>query len=380
MVERAGHMHMLLKVVLVVGLLFTGVGCSGESVARKRDLLVFALDYHNVSSSNQGEVAWADFDSLRAQYPMLADRIERGEVIVVWDAVLDAQSEEVMAYEKQVSASSGLVVLCNAEVRKVTAADFKQMKLAATTTIPFQTAEQVAFTGHNPDDEASYVRIMGIRGLRMDLPDEMEWSEAQTGFVEPNADFIVQATSLPGLNLRGAMRIAHKVMRSRNVDTANLREVSNTSFQGRLIEFESEGLHQELLVLSDESKTRSVMISAISKSGSESAKRTRALMLTVDWQPDYLPDFTVDSAARDKLQSALEFAMEDGLRKAYITLQYPIMDLTISTQIPRESTVMKFGTARIALNPTSAFEVNRHELVWMTDSDGKEGFAMRRRQ
>lgn len=39
----------------------------------------------------------------------------------------------------------------------------------------------------------------GTRGLRMDLPDEMEWSEAPSGFAEPNADFIVQATSLSGL-------------------------------------------------------------------------------------------------------------------------------------------------------------------------------------
>lgn len=370
----------LVKAALVLGLLLGCGGCSRETLAHKRDLQIFALDYYNLSSANQGEVSWSDFDSLRENYPDLAVQIDRNEVIVVWSAPLQAESEEVMAYEKKVLTYGGLVALCNAEVRQVSPSDFKKMKLATTLAIPFRSAEKVELTGHNPDDTATYVRVMSIRGLRMDLPEELEWSDTHSGYIDANDDFVVQATALPGKDLREALRLAHKVMRSRHVTTANVSELVHAALQGKLIDFDSAGLHQELLVLSDATKMKSVMLSAISKSGSEFAKRTRALMRTVDWQPEYLPDFKVDPAAQEKLESALEAAMEDDLRKACVILQYPVMQLTIEREIPSEYTLMTFGKARIALSPATAFEVNRHELVWMTSPDGQEGFSVRRQR
>ncbi len=364
--------------VLVLSVLFNFIGCGRENATRRHELLMFAIDYHSLSQANQGDVAWSDFDSLRKNYPNLSSRIDHDEVCVVWNAVLSADSEDVMAYEKSVPTAGGLVALCNAEVRQVTAADFKKLKLARTNTIPFQPAEKVELTGHNPDDNTTYVRVMNIRGLRMDLPEELAWSDTLLGYADANADFIVQAKSLPKKSLREAFRFAQDFMRSRQANAAKLSEVSHASLQGKLIEFDSTGLHQELLVLSDAATMKSVMIYVVSRSGSQASKRTRALLRTVDWQPEYLPDFKVDSAAQKELQRVIEASMNDGLRNACVVLEYPIMKLSIETKIPGEFTLMTFGKARIALSPATAFDVNRHELVLTTGIDGQEGFAVRR--
>lgn len=114
----------------------------------------------------------------------------------------------------------------------------------------------VELTGHNPDDTATYVRVMSIRGLRMDLPEELEWSDTHSGYIDANDDFVVQATALPGKDLREALRLAHKVMRSRHVTTASVSELVHAALQGKLIDFDSAGLHQELLVLSDATKMK----------------------------------------------------------------------------------------------------------------------------
>ena len=83
----------------------------------------------------------ADFAPLGMMSPMGLNAIRTGEIVVRFGAALPDTGEEpgkgpgdeVLAYEKQVPATGGKVLMLNRTVRAMTAEEFKAAKLAGTT-------------------------------------------------------------------------------------------------------------------------------------------------------------------------------------------------------------------------------------------------------
>jgi hypothetical protein len=82
----------------------------------------------------------ADFGNVSAVAGNSIDAIRSGTVVVRYGATLtdtteeggQGSSDEVLAYEKQVPETGGLVLMLNRSTRKMTADEFKSAKLAGT--------------------------------------------------------------------------------------------------------------------------------------------------------------------------------------------------------------------------------------------------------
>lgn len=97
-----------------------------------KDLGVALIDY--AIKHKKGAAGTEDLAPLLKGNPKLLDRLRSGDIVVVWGVSPAELGKEpsgyVVAYEKQTPTKGGYVLLGDAYVKKVTAAEFKKLELA----------------------------------------------------------------------------------------------------------------------------------------------------------------------------------------------------------------------------------------------------------
>jgi hypothetical protein len=139
---RILHFRDVIFAALIVG----GLGCGGGNApksaveVKERSIKQVGQLYVNFIRDNQkppGSIK--DLARYAQMSPGAYNAVKDGEVEVIWDVKLDDLSaeggsdsaDEVLAFEKQVPAEGGDVLMKNRTVRKMTAEEFKAAKKAA---------------------------------------------------------------------------------------------------------------------------------------------------------------------------------------------------------------------------------------------------------
>jgi hypothetical protein len=126
---------MTTAVMLLVG---AATGCSGpgggtgEQVPQEGILQEVAdLLRSGTQPNGRGPAKLADLDRLQSMYSRGHHAIKSGAVVVLWGSGVQGEGEaaagggEVVAYEKDVPASGGYVLLTSGQVKKMTADEFQ---------------------------------------------------------------------------------------------------------------------------------------------------------------------------------------------------------------------------------------------------------------
>jgi hypothetical protein len=126
-------------IVFVVCALTLGCGAGALNAKNSNDLKVIGLAFHNFSDANTGKAPTKaeDLDPYLKDIPDASKALKDGKVVFLFGvSMMDilksgtSTSETVLAYEKDVPAQGGLVLLADGSVRKMSAAEFKTAKKA----------------------------------------------------------------------------------------------------------------------------------------------------------------------------------------------------------------------------------------------------------
>jgi hypothetical protein len=118
--------------LVVTALIF---GCGGIRQAavkqqRTNQLKAIAIAYHNCNDQNlKGPANAAELQKFLEGFPDAVQAIQSGEIVVYWNAKVPTDfpkgtSNTVLAYDKVVPASGGVVVMGDGSPRVMTAAEF----------------------------------------------------------------------------------------------------------------------------------------------------------------------------------------------------------------------------------------------------------------
>src|SRR5262245_45646350 len=117
----------------VAPLMICGCGdatTGGPSEEQSRELRRFALAYHEVNAKGALPSGLEELKSVSSGFPNLFKRIEAGDFVIIWRAVLDPNGDEndrhVLGYEKVVPEKGGVVLMGGGLVRTMTPEEFRQ--------------------------------------------------------------------------------------------------------------------------------------------------------------------------------------------------------------------------------------------------------------
>jgi hypothetical protein len=122
------------SMTLVAGLLVL-TGCSSRGPGRVEDLRDSPPSINDLADLLKGAgnppSQLSDLEKGRRMHPAAYDAVKKGDIVVIWGTapkgegdVAKGDAQEIIAYEKDVPAAGGWVLLSGGTVKKLTAAEF----------------------------------------------------------------------------------------------------------------------------------------------------------------------------------------------------------------------------------------------------------------
>jgi hypothetical protein len=129
----------LVGVVLVLLLACGSVRNAADRAKRSNRLKAVGLAYINYCDDNRGEgpAGPADLQKYVSEFPEVSQALQNGDIVVYWnirvpaDLLQQGTSNTVLAYEKDVPAKGGMVLMADGSVREMTAQEFQTAPKAA---------------------------------------------------------------------------------------------------------------------------------------------------------------------------------------------------------------------------------------------------------